>query len=154
VVGRPHAADLGGSTPPHLLFISDRHKEKIYMKTFDAPSNVGAGLFSSEPIDVQVNFPDGTCATFKLHAMTQQIVVEFEKDGVKFDNYKTQEEALENSAKIINRIVVSGEYDGINIVEDLKPRILSNVGLTKTLLDASRSLAEEIVEEEEGNSES
>jgi hypothetical protein len=124
------------------------------MKTFTSPSNVGAGLFTDEPVDVQINFPDGTKAIFKLHAMTQQIVVEFEKDGVKFEGYKTQEEALENSAKIIDRIVESGEYDGIKIVDDLKPRILSNVGLTKTLLDASRSLAEEIIEEEEGNSES
>jgi hypothetical protein len=112
------------------------------IKQFDAPSNVGAGLFETEPVTIQVNFPDGTAATFQLHAMTQEVVVEFEKEGVKFEGYKDQNEALENSAKIINRIVDSGEYQGKDLsLKELKQRILSNVGLTRTLLDASRTLA-------------
>lgn len=73
---------------------------------------------------------------------------------MKFDNYKTSQEALENSAKIINRIVVGGSFEGIEIKDELRKRILSNVGLTTTILEASRALAEEKAEEEEGNSES
>lgn len=124
------------------------------MKKFVAPSSIGDGLFSDEAIDIEISFPDGKTATFKLHAMTQEVVVELEKAKVKFEGYKSQEEALDNSAKIIERIVVSGEFDGTEIEGDLRRRILSNVGLTQTLLDASRSLAEEKVEEEEKNSES
>lgn len=125
------------------------------IKQFNAPSNVGAGLFETEPVDIQINFPDGTAATFQLHAMTQEVVVEFEKAGVKFEGYKNQQEALDNSAKIIDRIMAGGEYSGKDLsAKELKQRILSNVGLTKTILDASRALAEEQVEAEEGNSES
>jgi hypothetical protein len=124
------------------------------MKEFSAPSSIGDGLFSQEPVDVQINFPDGKSATFKLNAMTQEILVELEKDKVKFDGYKTQTEALEHSAKIIDRIVVSGEFEGTVIKDDLKKRILSHVGLTQTILEASRALAEEKQEEEEENFES
>lgn len=124
------------------------------MKEFDAPSSIGDGLFSDEPVEVQINFPDGKSATFKLHAMTQDVLVELEKEKVKFDGYRNQTEALENSGKIIDRLVVSGEFDGTSIGPELRKRILSNVGLTQTLLEASRSLAEVKAEEEEGNSES
>ncbi len=124
------------------------------MKSFDCPSNIGEGLFSNEAVKVQLNFPDGTSGIFDVHAMTQDMVVEFEKGGVKFQDYANQEEALENSAVIINRVVAGGEYKGVKIVDQLRRRILSNAGLTATLLNVSRKLAEETIEVEEKNSES
>ncbi len=124
------------------------------MKEFNSPSNIGVGLFSTEPTEIRINFPNGTYADFKVHAMTQEVLVALEKDRVKFDGYKNQTEALEHSAKILEAIVVSGEYDGVTVLGELKKRILSNIGLTKTLLEAARSLAEETIEEEEKNSES
>lgn len=121
------------------------------MKNFSCPTNIGAGLFESGPVRIQINFPDGTSGEFEVCAMTQDIVIEFEKSGVKFDNYDSQEEALENSAIILRRVLKGGEYEGIKIQDELRDRVLSNVGLTKTILEASRALAEEQVEEEEGN---
>lgn len=127
------------------------------MKDFACKSNIGAGLFSSGPVPVRLNFPDGSYATFSLNAITQDVVVELIKLGVKLEGHASAEEALANSKSIIERIVVAGEWhpvggDVVSIDATNRGRIVSNAGLTAALINAARALAEEIVAEEEGNS--
>ena len=125
------------------------------MKSFDVKSNIGEGLFSDDPIDVQLNFPDGTVGTFKVFAMTQDVVLELMKAGVRFDNAsKDPEYNYNNFSKMINRIVHSGSWKGIKIDDSNKNRIMSHSGLAEALLNAARMLAEETVEEDTKNSES
>jgi len=127
------------------------------MKEFKVTSNIGAGLFSDEAVGVLLRFPDGSRAELYLHALTQDVLVELHKAGVKFEAYKTPEDALANSRAIIERIVRNGTWhpvDGepVEITDENKHRIVSNVGLTTATINAARALAEERVEEEEGNS--
>jgi len=45
---------------------------------------IGEGLFANEPVPVEIEFADHT-ATFFMTALTQSVVADLEKKGVKFD---------------------------------------------------------------------
>ena len=45
---------------------------------------IGEGLFANEPVPVEIEFTDHT-ATFLMTALTQSVVADLERAGVKFD---------------------------------------------------------------------
>jgi hypothetical protein len=122
------------------------------MKEFRCRSNIGAGLFAEGTTPIELHFPDGTVATFNVRAMTQDLLVDLQKSGVKFEDFTDNADALANSTAIIEAIVESGQWGDVEIGEGNRHRIVSNIGLTAALINAARALAEEIVEEDLGNS--
>ena len=121
------------------------------MKEFKCKSNIGAGLFAEGTTPIELHFPDGTVATFNVRAMTQDLLVDLQKSGVKFEDFKDNADALANSTAIIEAIVESGQWGDVEIGEGNRHRIVSNIGLTAALINAARALAEEIVEEDSEN---
>ena len=123
------------------------------MKSFRCESNIGEGLFSDEPVSVELNFPDGTVGRFELFALTPRRVLALRKAGVKFEGHKNDEEAISHSEQIIASIVHSGHWQDVAITADNVHNIVGNMGLTAALINASRCLAEEKQETETKNSE-
>ena len=124
------------------------------MKEFKCGSNIGEGLFSDDPVPIQLNFPDGTTAEFEVYALTPRRVLALRKSGVKFEGHKDDEEAIKHSELIIGSIVHSGIWKDVVITDDNKHCIVGNMGLTTALINAARALAEEKEETEVKNSES
>jgi len=123
------------------------------MKEFKCASNIGEGLFSDEPVSIQLNFPDGTSGQFEVFAMTPRRVLALRKEGVKFEGHKDDEEAIRHSEMIISSIVRSGRWQDVEITDANKHAIVGNMGLTTALINAARCLAEEKEETEAKNSE-
>ena len=123
------------------------------MKKLHCDSNIGEGLFTNDPVDVELEHPDGTVSEWRLYALTPRRVMALKKSGVKFENYDNEEEALRNSEAVIGSIVHSGKWRDTVITEDNKHDIIGNMGLTTSLISAARFLAEERQETETKNSE-
>jgi len=124
------------------------------MKTYECKSNIGVGLFSDEPQDVEIRFPNGDLAKLRMVALTQEVMIELQNKGIKFEKYRNLADANLNMRKIVDALIVDGAIGDVIIDEKSRARILSHHGLTSTLLEIARDLAEEIVEDSEGNSDS
>jgi len=124
------------------------------MKTYECKSNIGAGLFSDEPQDVEIRFPNGETANLRVIALTQEVMIELQNKGIKFENYRNLADANLNMRKIVDTLIIDGTIGDVILDEKVRARILSHHGLTSTLLEIARDLAEEIVETSEGNSDS
>jgi len=129
------------------------------MKQYDCPSNIGAGLFTDEGQPVQINFPNGDRLEAEIRALTQTLVIELQNKGIKFDKYKGLADAALHMKKIVGSLVVEGTYypakgEPFAFDDDKLGRVLSHKGLTEKLIEIARDLAEEIVEEDEENSDS
>lgn len=117
---------------------------------------IGEGLFSSDPIPVEIEFADHT-ATFHMKALTQADIADFEKDGVKFDA-ATVANALDLSRKMLERIVLG--WDGlmaasgteIKYNEVNRNRLAEVPDIASELMTAALSLATRRSQVEEGNS--
>jgi hypothetical protein len=123
------------------------------LKTFKVESNIGEGLFVDEAIAISLEFPDGSVETYELYALTQDKVIQLQKEGVSFKEHKDGAKAHEDAKKIIDKLVKSGTYKGEDISGN-KHKIASNLGLMSAIVKAAGALAEEKEEEEEKNSES
>lgn len=123
------------------------------MKRFQCESNIGEGLFSDDPVAIELEFPDGSVGVFKVYALTPRRILKLRKSGVKFQDFKDDEEGVTNIEKIIGEIVHSGEWNGLTIDDSNKHAIVGNQGLTTGLINAARFLAEERQESTEKNSE-
>lgn len=124
------------------------------MKSFKIKSNIGEGLFKDEAVAVQLEFPDGSVGIFKLHALTQDRVIKLRKAGVSFKEHSDQEKAYNDAIKILDELVESGEYQGLEIDKTNRHKIASNLGLMSGIIQACGALAEEREEVEAKNSES
>lgn len=124
------------------------------MKEFKCAGNIGEGLFSDEPVAIQLNFPDGTSGVFEVFALTPRRVLDLRKKGVKFEGHKNDEEAISHSEMIIASIVHAGHWQNVEINAENVYKIVGNMSLTAALINAARFLAEEKEETEAKNSES
>ena len=129
------------------------------MKEIQAKSKIGAGLFTDDPLALQFNFEDGAKLQVEVVAITNDLVVDFHKEGIKFEDYKDELEAAEHGAKVFNRIVVSAKYitpDGeANKLEGkYKDRVLQLPDVLAAIFEEAKKHAAEIEEADEGNSES
>jgi hypothetical protein len=121
------------------------------MKEFSCKSNIGVGLFSTDPIEIVINFPNGDRGVFQVRPLTQDLVVSLLQQGVKFDGVSDPKKAIENNTAILREIIVGGSIGDLVIDEDNVGRIASHSGLSAALMNAARELAEETAEVEEGN---
>lgn len=119
-------------------------------------SNIGVALFDDEPQEIAINFPNGDRLELEVVAMTQDLMVSMQGEGIKFDGYRKPSDALEHTKRIMRKIVRGGtliKADGSRqeLDEAIRDRFTSHVNLTKKVLDISRDLAEETLEEETKN---
>ena len=122
------------------------------MKSYECKTNIGVGLFDDEPQDVEITFPNGDTANLRMIALTQEVMIKLQNDNVKFENYKNLADANRHMRKIVDALIIDGTIGNRLIDDKVRARILSHHGLTSTLLDIARDLAEEVVEDTEGNS--
>jgi hypothetical protein len=144
----------GASAPLCLFQPKEIEMKKKTLKTFNVPSNIGVGLFETEPVTVGFSFPDGTKATLRLRPLTQEVLVEAHKLGIKSGDFDNPQEAADNLEAMLGLLIDGGEWDGMEINAENRGRIASHAGLLTKVFEASRYLAEEVIEEEEGNSDS
>ena len=115
---------------------------------------IGEGLFANEPVPVEIEFADHT-ATFFMTALTQSVVADLEKEGVKFDTQST-EKALKSSRKLFARIVHGWEdfkAQGVEIPynDENRDRVAEVPEVAAELIQISVQLAAYRQEQEEGN---
>ena len=68
------------------------------------PIEIGEGLFSNEPVPVEVDF-GGHVATLYMTALTQDVVAELAKEGVKLDEASLKKLNEEGQAKQSKKIL-------------------------------------------------
>ena len=119
---------------------------------FDGNSKIGAGLFINDALDIELSHKDGTVSAWKMHALTQDRIIELQKSGVKFEDYASNEEMLEHTTAILSAIVDSGECDGVSVNSENLNRVLSNPKLAADLIGVGHQLAQGRTEEDSGNS--
>ena len=83
--------------------------------------------------------------------MTQDIIIELQKTGVKFEDYVDNEDAVKHSVAILERIVEDGQYGEQEINESNLRRVVSNPSLAADLINAATMLAQGDAEEDAGN---
>jgi len=115
---------------------------------------IGEGLFSNEPVPVEIEFADHT-ATFFMTALTQSVVVDLEKSGVKFDT-KSSDMALKSSRKLFAKIVHGWNgflANGVEIPynDENRDRVAEVPEVAAELIQISVQLAAHRQEQEEGN---
>lgn len=115
---------------------------------------IGEGLFANEPVPVEIEFADHT-ATFFMTALTQSVVADLEKRGVKFDTQST-DKALTSSRKLFAQIVHGWEgfmANGVEIPfnEENRDRVAEVPEVAAELIQISVQLAAHRQEVEEGN---
>jgi hypothetical protein len=115
---------------------------------------IGEGLFANEPVPVEIEFADHT-AIFFMTALTQSVVAELERGGVKFDT-KSTEKALTSSRKLFAKIVHGWEDFKANGVEipysdENRDRVAEVPEVAAELIQISVQLAAYRQEQEEGN---
>ena len=115
---------------------------------------IGEGLFSNEPVPVEIEFADHT-ATFYMTALTQSVVAKLEKDGVKFDT-KSTDKALESSRKLFAAVVHGWDgftADGVEIpyTDDNRDRVAEVPDVAAEIINIAVQLAAHRQEQEEGN---
>ena len=118
---------------------------------------IGEGLFSSEPIRVEIEFADHT-ATFLMTALTQKDIAAFEAEGVKFDT-ATVANALELSRKMCASIVhgwegLKAQGKEVEFNATNRDRLAEVPEVASMLMETAISLASSRQQVEEGNSES
>jgi hypothetical protein len=129
------------------------------VQKFECKSNLGVGLFTDEPQNVEISFPNGDFFRGRIRALTQEVIISLMQKGIKFDGYKNLADANLHMKKMINEIVVDGEIIsercGDQIINDeSRARVMSHQGFMEKSIEVARHLAEEVVEESEENSES
>lgn len=129
------------------------------MKTIDAKSKIGAGLFTDDTLEVNVNFESGERLVLEVLPLTQDMIVGLELDGVKFENYANNAEAFESGSKILDAIVASAKYisdDGAAKPLDgkYKHRILQLPDVMAGIFEAATEHGAQIAQDDEKNSES
>lgn len=128
------------------------------MKNYEIETaNIGVALFDDEPQTIGLNFPNGDRLELEVRAMTQDLMIQMQAEGIKFDGYKRPADALDHTKRIMRRIVTGGTLikatgERSELDEAARDRFTSHVTLTKKVLDISRDLAEEQVETETKNS--
>lgn len=115
---------------------------------------VGEGLFTSDPVAVEIEFADHT-ATFFMTALTQSVVAELERQGVKWDT-KNTERALQSSRKLFAKIVHGWEGFKANDVdipftEENRDRVAEVPEIAAEIIQIAVQLASHRLEVEEGN---
>ena len=118
---------------------------------------IGEGLFADKPVPVEITFADHT-ATFYMTALTQRVVAQLEKDGVKFDS-PTTDVALQSSRKLFAAVVHG--WDGfmasgveIPFTEDNRDKVAEVPDVAAEIIGIAVQLASKRQEAEEKNSES
>lgn len=72
---------------------------------------IGAGLFASEAVPVEIEFPQGT-ATFMLNPFTQETILDLKKSGVNLDAKNTNQRELLKGLKKTLELIVEG-WEGL-----------------------------------------
>lgn len=80
------------------------------MKSIKAKSQAGAGLFTDEPLPLCVEFGNGDRVELELMPLTQDMIVDLHREGIKFQDYADPAEAFDNSGKIFDRLVIEAKY--------------------------------------------
>ncbi len=115
---------------------------------------IGEGLFANEPVPVEIEFADHT-ATFFMTALTQSVVADLEKEGVKFDT-ESVDKALASSRKLFAKIVHGWEdfkAAGVEIpyTDENRDRVAEVPEVAAELIQIAVQLASYRQEQEEGN---
>jgi hypothetical protein len=131
----------------------------VAMKEIQATSKIGAGLFTDDTLELQFNFEGGEKLQVEVLAITQDMVADFHREGVKFADYKNELEALEHSTKVFNHIAVGATYiDFDGKVHELegkyKDRVMQLPDVMAAIFDEARKHAAELEDTDAGNSES
>jgi hypothetical protein len=116
---------------------------------------IGEGLFANEPVPVEIQFADHT-ATFLMTALTQSVVVDLEKNGVKFDAAASTEKALASSRKLFAAVVHGWEGFKANGVEipysnETRDRVAEVPEVAVEIINIAMQLASHRQSVEEGN---
>jgi hypothetical protein len=129
------------------------------VKTIRAKSKIGAGLFSDSKVKIRVEFDGGAAVELELLPITQDMLIELRKAGVKFADYADEIEAYEDGAQIFNRIVVDAVYfepDGTSrpLEGKYKDRLMQLPDVMAGIFECAAEHGAQIVKEDEKNSES
>ena len=113
---------------------------------------IGEGLFSNEPVAVEVEFTDHT-ATLFMTPLTQRAVAELEAGGVDFNDASA---AMESSHKLFAKILHGWQglmSNGVDIpyTDDNRDRLAEVPQLAQRLLEIATDLAVTKQEGEEKN---
>ena len=116
---------------------------------------IGEGLFANEPVPVEIEFADHT-ATFLMTALTQTVVADLEKHGVKFDAAASTEKALTSSRKLFAAVVHGWEGfkangDEIPYSDQNRDRVAEVPEVAVEIINIAMQLASHRQSVEEGN---
>lgn len=134
---------------------TDERLEQV--KTINAKSKIGAGLFTDDTLEIKVEFEDGGALMLEVYPITQDMIVDLERDGVKFGEYANNTEAMENGSQIFNRIAKSAKYIGPggnsrDLDGKYKDRIMQLPDVMAGIFEAASEHGATIYREDEKNS--
>ena len=119
---------------------------------------IGEGLFANEPVPVEIEFADHT-ATFLMTALTQSVVAELEKGGVRFDSKSLDDatKALKSSRKLFAAVVhgwegLKAQGAEIPFNEANRDRVAEVPEVAAEIIQIAVQLAAYRQEQEAGNS--
>ena len=118
--------------------------------------DIGEGLFSDDPVPVEIEFTMGT-AVFDMKPLTSELGVKFEAEEIDLTAITTSEEAQKASCRILEEIVYgwdnlkdSGGKD-IPYTKENRDKLATSHQLVVLLIGAATDLASTKRKEEEKN---
>ena len=129
------------------------------VKSIKAKSKIGAGLFSDDTMKMRVEFDNGDAVELEIMPITQDMLVELRRGGVKFADYTDEIEAYEHGSQIFNRITVGAWFipaggERRELEGKFKDRLMQLPDVMAGIFEAAAEHGAQIVKDDEGNSES
>lgn len=129
------------------------------VKSIRAKSKAGAGLFTDSPLPVCVEFDNGDKVELNLMPLTQDMIVDLHRDGIKFQDYTDPSEAFDHSGRIFDKIVIDAKYlpsggDAQELEGKYRRRLMQLPDVMAGIFEAASEHGATIYKEDEKNSES